>query len=141
AHHGALVSHREPTLRGWQSRALEAMAGWSEGSLLVSAAPGAGKTIPALVFAARELRAGRIKRVAVVCPTSPLTRQWARAAGRIGLHLLPDAPTLRPPGDFQGVALTYARVAVRAAGDARTGPAAANVVPRQAHHLAGGRAS
>ena len=55
-----------PTLRGWQSRALDAMADWHEGSFLISAAPGAGKTIPSLVFAAQELRAGRIKRVAVV---------------------------------------------------------------------------
>ena len=94
--------------------------GWDEGSFLISAAPGAGKTHPALVFAAQELRAGRARRVAVVCPTSPLTRQWARAAARVGLHLLPDAPALRPPGDFQGVALTYARVAIGAAEYAQT---------------------
>jgi superfamily II DNA or RNA helicase len=124
-----------PTLRDWQARALEAMADWSEGSFLISAAPGAGKTIPALVFAAQELRAGRIKRVAVVCPTSPLTRQWARAAARIGLHLLPDAPSLRPPGDFQGVALTYARVAVGAAEYARTCSPGTLVIADEAHHL------
>ena len=41
--------------------------------------------------------AGAIDRVAVVCPTTPLTRQWAQAAGRLGLHLAPDAPDLRPP--------------------------------------------
>ena len=32
----------------------------------------------------------------VVCPTTPLTRQWALAAGRLGLHLAPDAAELRP---------------------------------------------
>lgn len=124
-----------PSLRGWQRRALDAMADWHEGSFLISAAPGAGKTIPALVFAAQELRAGRIKRVAVVCPTSPLTRQWARAAARVGLHLLPDAPGLRPPGDFQGVTLTYARVAVGAAEYARTCSPGTLVIADEAHHL------
>jgi superfamily II DNA or RNA helicase len=111
------------------------MADWEEGSFLISAAPGAGKTIPSLVFAAQQLRAGRIKRVAVVCPTSPLTRQWARAAARVGLHLLPDAPTLRPPGDFQGVALTYARVAVGAADYAKTCSPGTLVIADEAHHL------
>jgi superfamily II DNA or RNA helicase len=124
-----------PTLRDWQRRALEAMAEWSEGSFLISAAPGAGKTIPSLVFAAQELRAGRIKRVAVVCPTSPLTRQWARAAARVGLHLLPDAPTLRPPGDFHGVSLTYARVALGAEEYARTCGPGTLVIADEAHHL------
>jgi superfamily II DNA or RNA helicase len=31
-------------LRGWQQRALAQMQSWSEGSFLISAAPGAGKT-------------------------------------------------------------------------------------------------
>ena len=124
-----------PTLRGWQRRALDAMAGWSEGSFLISAAPGSGKTHPALVFAAQELRAGRIRRVAVVAPTSPLTRQWARAAARVGLHLLPDAPSLRPPGDFQGVALTYARVAMGAVDYARACGPGTLVIADEAHHL------
>ena len=123
------------TLRTWQRRALDAMATWSEGSFLISAAPGAGKTHPALVFAAQELRAGRIRRVAVIAPTSPLTRQWARAAARVGLHLLPDAPTLRPPGDFQGVALTYARVAIGPAEYAQTCSPGTLVIADEAHHL------
>ena len=124
-----------PTLRPWQRRALDAMAGWEEGSFLVSAAPGAGKTIPALVFARQELRAGRARRVAVICPTTPLTRQWAQAAARLGLHLLPDAPGLRPPGDFQGVSLTYARVAMTAADYARSCGPGTLVIADEAHHL------
>ena len=134
-HHGPFVTVPGPTLRDWQARALEAMADWSEGSFLISAAPGAGKTVPSLAFAAQELRAGRIKRVAVVCPTSPLTRQWARAAAMVGLDLLPDAPTLRPPGDFQGVALTYARVAIGAAEYAKTCSPGTLVIADEAHHL------
>ncbi|HEX2084908.1 MAG TPA: DEAD/DEAH box helicase family protein [Solirubrobacteraceae bacterium] len=123
------------TLRAWQRHALARMEGWSEGSFLISAAPGAGKTHPALVFAARELRAGRARRVAVVCPTTPLTRQWARAAARVGLHLLPDAPGLRPPGDFQGVSLTYARVAMAGAEYARSCGPGTLVIADEAHHL------
>jgi superfamily II DNA or RNA helicase len=111
------------------------MAGWSEGSFLISAAPGAGKTHPALVFAKQELRAGRARRVAVVAPTTPLTRQWAQAAARVGLHLLPDAPGLRPPGDFQGVALTYARVAMTASAYARSCGPGTLVIADEAHHL------
>ena len=123
------------SLRAWQKRALDAMATWSEGSFLISAAPGAGKTHPSLVFAAQEIKAGRARRVAVLCPTSPLTRQWARAAARVGLHLLPDAPTLRPPGDFQGVALTYARVAAGPAEYAKTCSPGTLVIADEAHHL------
>jgi superfamily II DNA or RNA helicase len=111
------------------------MKGWEDGSFLISAAPGAGKTIPALVFAAQELRAGRARRIAVICPTTPLTRQWAQAAARVGLHLLPDAPGLRPPGDFQGVALTYARVGMTATDYARSCGPGTLVIADEAHHL------
>ena len=111
------------------------MASWEEGSFLISAAPGAGKTIPSLVFAREQLRAGRARRIVVVCPTAPLTRQWARAAARLGLHLQPDSPTLRPPGDFQGVALTYARVAMGAAEYAKTCTPGTLVIADETHHL------
>jgi len=129
------VARSSITPRAWQRRALAAMAEWREGTFLVSAAPGAGKTVPALLFAREELRAGRARRVAVVCPTSPLTRQWAVAAARLGLHLLPDARGLRPPGDFQGVALTYARVAQGAAAYARGCSPGTLVIADEAHHL------
>ncbi|HEX2085946.1 MAG TPA: DEAD/DEAH box helicase family protein [Solirubrobacteraceae bacterium] len=124
-----------PTLRAWQHHALSRMEAWREGSFLISAAPGAGKTHPALVFAAGELRAGRARRVAVVCPTTPLTRQWAQAAARVGLHLLPDAPGLRPPGDFHGVSLTYARIAMAGADYARSCGPGTLVIADEAHHL------
>ena len=88
-----------------------AMGAWTSGPFLVSAAPGAGKTRPALELARTLLRERVVQRVAVVCPTTPLTRQWAAAAARLGVHLAPDAAALRPPQDFQGVAVTYARVA------------------------------
>lgn len=112
-----------------------AMRAWPEGAFLMSAAPGAGKTRPALEIARELLKAGAIRRVAVVCPTTPLTRQWARASARLGLHLVPDANELRPPRDFSGVAVTYARVASVAARWApRCGPGTL-VIADEAHHL------
>ena len=88
-----------------------AMRTWERGPFLIAAAPGAGKTRPALEFAREQLASGRVRRVVVVCPTGPLTRQWAQAAAAIGLHLQPGAEDPRPPRDFHGIAVTYARVA------------------------------
>ncbi len=98
-------------LRDWQRRALAAMEDWREGSFLISAAPGAGKTRPALQFAAQQLRLRAIDGLVVACPTTPLTRQWARAAHALGLELAPDAESPRPPRGFHGVVVTYARIA------------------------------
>jgi superfamily II DNA or RNA helicase len=112
-----------------------AMRAWQQGSFLLAAAPGAGKTRPALILARELLRAGAIRRVAVVCPTTPLTRQWARAGAALGVHLAPDAAQLRPPPDFDGVAVTYARVASSAARWARQAIAPTLVIADEAHHL------
>jgi superfamily II DNA or RNA helicase len=111
------------------------MRAWSQGPFLLAAAPGAGKTRPALVLARELLRAGAIRRVVVVCPTTPLTRQWAQAAGALGLHLVPDAGELRPPRDFDGVAVTYARVASVAARWAAQCTPDTLVIADEAHHL------
>ena len=122
-------------LRTWQERALERMSAWDAGSFLLSAAPGAGKTIPSLVFARRLLDAGVVTRVHVVCPTTPLTRQWAEAAGRLGVQLTPDAEELLPPRDFHGVAVTYARAASSAARWAKQCGERTLVIADEAHHL------
>ena len=69
----------------------------------------------------------------VACPTTPLTKQWARAAHGLGIDLAPDADSPKPPAGFHGVSVTYARIAKapRAlgphaapshAGDRRRGP-------------------
>jgi superfamily II DNA or RNA helicase len=112
-----------------------AMGAWSGGPFVISAAPGAGKTRPALEVARELLRTGAVRRVAVICPTTPLTRQWARAAARLGLHLVPDASELRPPRDFNGVAVTYARVASVADRWARQCGDGTLVIADEAHHL------
>ncbi|MEP6953657.1 MAG: DEAD/DEAH box helicase family protein, partial [Solirubrobacteraceae bacterium] len=131
----AAVRQSPTSLRDWQERALVAMDAWSGGPFLISAAPGAGKTRPALEFARRQLKAGTIRRVVVVCPTTPLTRQWAAAAAPMGLHLVPDAADLRPPADFAGVAVTYARVAASAARWATQCTPGTLVIADEAHHL------
>ncbi|MDX6678559.1 MAG: hypothetical protein QOE31_2611, partial [Solirubrobacteraceae bacterium] len=111
------------------------MSAWQEGPFLLSAAPGAGKTIPSLVYARGLLRAGIVTRVHVVCPTTPLTRQWADAAGRLGIQLAPDADELTPPNDFDGVAATYARVASSARRWASQCGQRTLVIADECHHL------
>jgi superfamily II DNA or RNA helicase len=123
------------SLRGWQVDALTRMESWHEGSFLLNAAPGAGKTRPSIELAKRLLATGVVQRIAVVCPTSPLTRQWAQAAGQQGLQLQPDAPDLKPPGDFHGVAVTYARVASGPAAFTRTCTPGTLVIADEVHHL------
>ena len=122
-------------LRGWQEAALERLAAWQEGPFLLSAAPGAGKTIPSLVYARGLLRAGIVRHVHVVCPTTPLTRQWAEAAGRVGVQLAPDSDELHPPKDFDGVVATYARVAASAKRWAPQCGERTLVIADECHHL------
>ncbi len=132
---GSLRRASATSLRSWQRHALDRLAGWEEGPFLISAAPGAGKTRPALELA-RELLSKRIvTRVAVLCPTTPLTRQWANAAAALGVQLAPDASGPRPPRDFDGVAVTYARVASDPAAWAAQVSRDTLVVVDEAHHL------
>ncbi|MHB8689873.1 MAG: DEAD/DEAH box helicase [Solirubrobacteraceae bacterium] len=125
-------------LRAWQHEAMAAMSTWERGPFLISAAPGAGKTRPALEFAKQEIARGRAKAVVVACPTAPLTRQWARAAHELGLDLAPDVDSPRPPQGFKGVAVTYARIAKSPEKWARLTRAASTgtlVIADEAHHL------
>ena len=124
-----------PALRSWQTRALAAMDRWERGSFLLSAAPGAGKTRPALELARRQLASGAAGSIVVACPTGPLTRQWARAASRLGIELEVDAGSPRPPRGFDGVAVTYARIAKAAARWGRAAGARTLVIADEAHHL------
>lgn len=112
------------------------MAAWQDRRpFLLSAAPGAGKTRPALELARQQLSAGTIDSVVVVCPTAPLTRQWARAANDLGVNLAPDAGSPRPPKGFHGVAVTYARIAKAPVRWGRTAPRRTLVIADEAHHL------
>ncbi|MGD0453732.1 MAG: DEAD/DEAH box helicase family protein [Solirubrobacteraceae bacterium] len=123
------------SLRAWQRRALDRLGDWREGPFLISAAPGAGKTRPALELARDLLSRRAVRRVVVLCPTTPLTRQWAAAAAVLGVQLQPDARGPNPPRDFDGVAVTYARVASDPGGWAAKVSADTLVVVDEAHHL------
>jgi superfamily II DNA or RNA helicase len=114
------------------------MAPWSEDPsrpFLLAAAPGAGKTRPALELACEQLAAGAISAVVVACPTAPLTRQWARAADELGVDLAPDADSPRPPAGFHGVSVTYARISKAPARWARSLARGTLVIADEAHHL------
>ena len=118
---------------------MDALHGWGSrpdgGPLLISAAPGAGKTRPALEYARAQLAAGAVDAVVVACPTAPLTRQWARAAHELGLDLAPDADSPRPPAGFHGVSVTYARIARAPRRWASALPRRTLVIADEAHHL------
>jgi superfamily II DNA or RNA helicase len=132
---GSLTASHSTSLRTWQHRALDRLADWREGPFLISAAPGAGKTRPALELAKDLLSKGTVGRVTVLCPTTPLTRQWASAAAALGVQLQPDAKGPNPPRDFDGVVVTYARVAADPRGWAAKVPAEMLVIVDEAHHL------
>lgn len=132
---GSLTPSRPTSLRAWQRDALRRLAGWSGDPFLISAAPGAGKTRPALELAGELLRRRAVSRVVVLCPTTPLTRQWALSAAASGVQLAPDAKGPNPPRDFHGVAVTYARVAGDPDAWARRVSPDTLVVVDEAHHL------
>lgn len=110
-------------LRAWQAEAVDHYwAAASEGTgprdYLVAATPGAGKTTFALRLATELLGRGVVQRVTVVTPTDHLKRQWADAAHRVGLRLDPGfrnghGSPVASARHFQGLAVTYAQVALR----------------------------
>lgn len=115
---------------------MEALGAWSGAEpILISAAPGAGKTRPALEFARAQLLAGRIGAVVVACPTAPLTRQWAHAAHELGIDLAPDSDSPRPPSGFHGVSVTYARIAKAPRRWAGALGRSTLLIADEAHHL------
>lgn len=122
-------------LRSWQREVVEKLARWQRGTFLIAAAPGAGKTRPALELAKLFLANGVIDRVMVVCPTAPLTRQWAAAANMSGLQLTPDAEGVELPYGFHGAAVTYARISMAPESWASIADARTLVIADEAHHL------
>lgn len=110
-------------LRAWQAEALDQYfaldgpdgPGKGPRDFLAAATPGAGKTTFALRLAVELLRRGVIDRVVVVAPTEHLKTQWADAAARVSLKLDPRFSNrhTRPARHYQGVAVTYAQVAIK----------------------------
>ncbi len=103
-----------PSLRAWQSAAMEQYFARQPRDFLTVATPGAGKTTFALSVAAELLSRRQVERVIVVAPTEHLKTQWAEAADRAGIPIDPTyaAGKGRTSGDYLGVAVTYAGVAV-----------------------------
>ncbi|MFC6153619.1 DEAD/DEAH box helicase [Nocardioides yefusunii] len=81
---------------------------------LTVATPGAGKTTFALTVAGELLARRIIDRIVIVAPTDHLKTQWAEAASRMGIGIDPaySAGQGKTSKDFQGIAVTYAGVAV-----------------------------
>ncbi len=108
------------SLRAWQSAAMRNYfdPGRNEGrgprDFLTVATPGAGKTTFALTVASELLGRRLVDRIIVVAPTEHLKRQWAEAADRAGIPIDPTyaAGRGKTSGDYLGVAVTYAGVAV-----------------------------
>ncbi|WP_392544968.1 DEAD/DEAH box helicase [Oryzobacter telluris] len=102
-------------LRAWQEEALALYLEQEARDFLAVATPGAGKTTYALRIATELLDRGLIKAVTVVAPTEHLKTQWADAAARVGIHLNPSFSNSVgvQSHQYDGVAVTYAQVAVR----------------------------
>ncbi len=103
-----------PSLRAWQNAAMTQYVEQSPRDFLAVATPGAGKTTFALTVAAELLGRRIVDRITVVAPTEHLKVQWAEAAARVGLPIDPtySAGKGKTSGDYVGIAVTYAGVAV-----------------------------
>ena len=102
------------SLRAWQAAAMKKYFDESPRDFLAVATPGAGKTTFALSVAAELLGRRIVDRVTIVAPTEHLKLQWAEAAARAGIPIDPTyaAGKGRTSGDYVGIAVTYAGVAV-----------------------------
>ena len=129
-------------LRAWQAEALERYLTDAPKDFLTVATPGAGKTTFALRVAAELLQAGIVRRITVVAPTEHLKTQWAEAAARVGIQLDPSFTNAsgRHNREFDGVALTYAGVAMKPLlHRARTEAAPTLVIIDEIHHAGDSR--
>jgi superfamily II DNA or RNA helicase len=106
-------AHTRP-LRAWQRRALTKYLAAAPQDFLAVATPGAGKTTFGLRVAAELLADRTIEQITIVAPTEHLKHQWAAAAAATGIAI--DSNFTNSTGatssDYQGVAVTYAQVAM-----------------------------
>ncbi len=103
-----------PSLRAWQTAALEDYMQRNPRDFLAVATPGAGKTTFALTVAAELIGRRIVDRIIVVAPTEHLKLQWAEAAAKAGIPIDPaySAGKGKISSDYLGIAVTYAGVAV-----------------------------
>ncbi|TMR37793.1 DEAD/DEAH box helicase [Nonomuraea zeae] len=104
-------------MRAWQQQAFDLYFRREPRDFLTVATPGAGKTTYALRIASELLANGVIRAVTVVTPTEHLKRQWADAAGKVGIGIDPEFKNSQgtTSRDYTGVAVTYAQVAMHPA--------------------------
>ena len=123
-------------LRAWQLEAAEVVLAHDGPSFMASATPAAGKTTLGLHVAHRMLAEGRVRRVAIVAPTTHICRQWAADAARYGLDLEPNRPNGEgpEPGDRHGVAVTYQTVAAGPAVHRRSARSTL-IIADEPHHM------
>ncbi|MCW2759295.1 MAG: type restriction enzyme res subunit [Nocardioidaceae bacterium] len=102
-----------PSLRAWQTAALERYVADQPRDFLAVATPGAGKTTFALTVAAMLLQQRLVDRITIVAPTEHLKVQWAEAAAKVGIPIDPTyaGRAGKTSKDYVGVAVTYAGVA------------------------------
>jgi superfamily II DNA or RNA helicase len=100
--------------RAWQQEAYDLYARRGPRDFLAVATPGAGKTAFALRIAGDLLERRVVERIIIVAPTEHLKRQWADAAARGNISIDPafSGKAGKTSRDFEGVAVTYAGVAV-----------------------------
>jgi superfamily II DNA or RNA helicase len=134
---------RVTELRTWQREAMDDFVAKGARDFLVSATPGAGKTMFASTLAKRVLDEGAAERVIVVVPTDSLRQQWADAAAAFGLSLMPvNSPEDYEKPGYHGCVATYAQLA-RGAGAAlvrRTTRIPTFAVLDEIHHAGENRA-
>ncbi|MFI7640863.1 DEAD/DEAH box helicase [Nonomuraea sp. NPDC049400] len=126
-----------PKLRAWQQEAFDLYFRREPRDFLTVATPGAGKTTYALRIASELLANGVIRAVTIVTPTEHLKRQWADAAGRVGIAIDPEFKNSQgaTSRDYMGVAVTYAQVAMHPAlHRARTEARKTLVIFDEIHH-------
>ncbi|HEY9523000.1 MAG TPA: DEAD/DEAH box helicase [Thermopolyspora sp.] len=126
-----------PKLRAWQQEAFELYVRREPRDFLAVATPGAGKTTFALRIASELLSRGIVRAVTIVTPTEHLKRQWADAAGRVGIGIDPEFKNSQgaTSRDYVGVAVTYAQVAMHPAlHRARTEARRTMVIFDEIHH-------
>ena len=126
-----------PKLRQWQAEALALYFDTEPKDFLAVATPGAGKTTFALRLAKVLVDSKKINRMIVVAPTDHLKKQWADAAGRVGLALDPNYKNSdgRHGDHYLGVVVTYAQVAQKpAVHRAKTEDARTLVIMDEVHH-------
>ncbi|GLW05046.1 hypothetical protein Misp01_01760 [Microtetraspora sp. NBRC 13810] len=126
-----------PKLRAWQQEAFDLYFRQEPRDFLTVATPGAGKTTYALRIASELLARGVVRAVTIVTPTEHLKRQWADAAGRVGIAIDPEFKNSQgtTSRDYTGVAVTYAQVSMHPAlHRARTEARKTLVIFDEVHH-------